>query len=146
MASQPFLAATVSPATFLPHGQQALTRGPQDGNEGQSAVQSVGGASQSAEPALIDRAVGAASDSAQPEPSDEEGTRQVERAVERLNEMMQSGQSMLKFELNDEAGRMVVRVLDAETEELIRQIPSEETLKFAEYVEGLVGLIFNDQA
>ncbi|NEV60296.1 flagellar protein FlaG [Thiorhodococcus minor] len=78
--------------------------------------------------------------------SEEAGLEQVTQAVDRINEMMQKGRNTLKFELDDDAGRMVVRVLDAETEELIRQIPSEETLKFAEYVEGLVGLIFNDQA
>ncbi|MCF1183729.1 flagellar protein FlaG [Marichromatium gracile] len=77
----------------------------------------------------------------------EEASReQLDQAVERLNEMFGGSRRMLNFELDKEADRTVIRVVDAETEELIRQIPSEETLKFAQYVEGLAGLIFNDQA
>ncbi|AHF04016.1 FlaG [Marichromatium purpuratum 984] len=71
---------------------------------------------------------------------------QLDQAVERLNEMFGGSRRMLNFELDEEADRTVIRVVDAETDELIRQIPSEETLKFAQYVEGLAGLIFNDQA
>ncbi|EGV27943.1 flagellar protein FlaG protein [Thiorhodococcus drewsii AZ1] len=71
---------------------------------------------------------------------------QVTDAVERINEMMQNGKQSLKFQLDDDSGRMVIQVMDAQTDEVIRQIPSEETLKFAEYVDGLVGLIFNKKA
>jgi len=71
---------------------------------------------------------------------------QLTDAVERINEMMQNGKQTLKFQLDDDSGRMVVQVMDARTDEVIRQIPSEETLKFAEYVDGLVGLIFNKKA
>ena len=71
---------------------------------------------------------------------------QVSQAVDRINEMMQSGKQTLSFQLDDDSGRMVVRVTDAQTKEVIRQIPTEETLKFAEYVDGLVGLIFNKKA
>jgi flagellar protein FlaG len=78
---------------------------------------------------------------------DQPGTvEQVGRAVDRINEMMQHSQQMLSFQLDDDSGRMVIRVTDAQTKEVIRQIPSEETLKFAQYVDGLVGLIFNKKA
>ena len=76
----------------------------------------------------------------------EERTEQVAQAVERINEMMQNGQQSLRFAVDEDSGRTVVRVLDAHTEEVIRQIPSEETLRFAEYVDGLVGMIFNKKA
>lgn len=71
---------------------------------------------------------------------------QVKQAVERINEMMQNGQQSLRFAVDEDSGRTVVRVMDARTEEVIRQIPSEETLRFAEYVDGLVGMIFNKKA
>ncbi len=78
---------------------------------------------------------------------DQPGTvEQVSQAVDRINEMMQDGKQTLTFQLDDDSGRMVIRVTDAQTKEVIRQIPSEETLKFAQYVDGLVGLIFNKKA
>lgn len=67
-------------------------------------------------------------------------------AVDKINEMMQQGKQMLTFQLDDDSGRMVVRVIDAQTDEVVRQIPSEETLNFAKYVDGLAGLIFNKKA
>lgn len=75
-----------------------------------------------------------------------ETAQQVTQAVEQLNEMMQSGEQSLRFAVDDSSGRMVVQVMDVQTDEVIRQIPSEETLRFAEYVDGLVGMIFNKKA
>ncbi|MBV5308260.1 flagellar protein FlaG [Chromatium okenii] len=70
----------------------------------------------------------------------------VSKAVERINEMMQNNKQMITFAMDQDSGRMVIRVVDSKTDELIRQIPNEETLKFAQYVDGLVGLIFNHKA
>jgi flagellar protein FlaG len=71
---------------------------------------------------------------------------QVTKAVDRLNEMMQYGKQQLTFQVDDESGRMVIRVMDAQTKDIIRQIPNEETLRFAQYVDGLVGMIFSKNA
>lgn len=71
---------------------------------------------------------------------------QLSEAVENLNEMMRRGQHVLTFQIDQESDAVVIRVVDSETDEVIRQIPSEETLRFAEYVNGLVGMIFNEQA
>jgi len=78
--------------------------------------------------------------------TDTEKVEKLAEAVDKINEMMQQGRQMLTFQLDEESGRMVVRVIDSQTNEVIRQIPSEETLKFAKYVDGLVGLIFNKKA
>ncbi len=78
--------------------------------------------------------------------SDQETVEKLTEAVDKINEMMQNGKQTLTFQLDEESERMVIRVLDAQTKEVIRQIPSEETLKFAKYVDGLVGLIFNKKA
>ena len=71
---------------------------------------------------------------------------QVAKSVDRINEMMQNGNQTLTFQLDDDSGSMVIRVMDARSKEVIRQIPSEEALQFAKYVDGLVGLIFNEKA
>lgn len=78
--------------------------------------------------------------------TDTEMVEKLTEAVDKINELMQQGKQMLTFQLDDESGRMVVRVIDAQSQEVIRQIPSEETLNFAKYVDGLAGLIFNKKA
>jgi len=52
-------------------------------------------------------------------------------AVEDLNNYVQTIGRQLKFNVDDETGRLVVSVLDSETQKLIRQIPSEEIMTIA---------------
>lgn len=70
----------------------------------------------------------------------------LEETVEKLNELMRDGQRSLSFSVDKELDEVVVKVMDTETEEIIRQIPNEETLKFAKDLEGVIGVIFNERA
>jgi len=71
---------------------------------------------------------------------------ELDAAIERLNELMKDGQRSLNFSVDKELDEVVIKVMDTETEELIRQIPNEEALKFAKNLEGVLGVIFNDRA
>ncbi|MGB0663597.1 MAG: flagellar protein FlaG [Pontibacterium sp.] len=71
---------------------------------------------------------------------------QLEKAVDKLNELMKDGQRSLAFSVDSDSEEVVVKVMDKTTDEVIRQIPNEEALRFAEHVEGMMGVIFNDKA
>jgi flagellar protein FlaG len=71
---------------------------------------------------------------------------EVEAAVEKLNEFMETGQHNLNFSVDKDTENLVVKVMDKSTQEVIRQFPSEETLKLAKHIEGMLGLIFNEEA
>ena len=71
---------------------------------------------------------------------------QLEKAVDKLNELMKDGQRSLAFSVDSDSEEVVVKVMDKTTDEVIRQIPNEEALRFAEHVEGMLGVIFNDKA
>ncbi|MFY0655910.1 flagellar protein FlaG [Neptunomonas phycophila] len=73
-------------------------------------------------------------------------TEEVQDVVDKLNGLMQNGQHNLNFSVDEETDNVVVKVMDGETEEVIRQFPSEETLKLSKHLEGMLGLIFNDKA
>lgn len=60
---------------------------------------------------------------------------QVQEAVSRLNDYVQNLSRTLSFRVEEATGRTVIEVYDSETEELIRQIPPEETLRLAETLE-----------
>jgi flagellar protein FlaG len=70
----------------------------------------------------------------------------VQAVVDKLNEFMHNGQRNLSFSVDKDTEDMVVKVMDTQTNEVIRQFPSEETLKLAKHLEGMLGLIFNDKA
>jgi flagellar protein FlaG len=53
---------------------------------------------------------------------------QLKAAVSEINKVMQQSNRNLEFSMDDDTHRLVVRLTDTETGELIRQIPSDETL------------------
>jgi flagellar protein FlaG len=58
-------------------------------------------------------------------------TEELRRATEQANERLRQTGSELTFEFNDEVGRVVVRLVDTRTREVLRQFPSEEMLHIA---------------
>lgn len=63
---------------------------------------------------------------------------QLEAAASKLSEYAQSLRRNLSFAVEETTGRTVISVYDAETDELIRQIPSEEALQLAEKIQGQI--------
>ena len=55
----------------------------------------------------------------------------VTQAVTKLNDYVQNVQRNLQFNIDQESGVMVVKVVEANTDKVIRQIPNEETLRLA---------------
>jgi flagellar protein FlaG len=74
--------------------------------------------------------------------------RQVEESVKRVTESLKSVTSNnLEFSIDDSTGKTVVKVVDASTKELIRQIPSEEMLAIAQAIDGEIkGLLVRNKA
>jgi flagellar protein FlaG len=70
----------------------------------------------------------------------------VESAVKRANHVVQVSARDLEFTVDDASGRTVVKVIDKQTNEVIRQIPSDEMLAIAESIERLQGLLVKQQA
>lgn len=55
----------------------------------------------------------------------------VQQAVAQMNEYIQTTQRDLRFSIDKESGETIVKVLDRQTEEVIRQIPDEIFLRLA---------------
>ena len=81
---------------------------------------------------------------------------EINEAVTRINEIVQSVQRDLSFNVDEDSGQTIIRVVDSGSGELIRQIPSEEALAIALQLRDLQkdavnageigqGLIFSDR-
>ena len=77
---------------------------------------------------------------------------QIETAVSQLTEILQTNNRQLSFSVDEGSNKQVVKVTDAVTGEVIRQIPSEEVLKLSERLQDLqldvgtaIGMLFNKQ-
>ena len=56
----------------------------------------------------------------------------VQDAVSRINDYVQQTERTLDFQLDEDSGKTVIRVYDRQSDELIRQIPSELALELAQ--------------
>ena len=75
--------------------------------------------------------------------SEQDVTGRLESSVVQLNELVQSIQRDLHFSIDEISGDTVIQVLDSKTEEVIRQIPSEEVLTLARNIETMKGILFS---
>lgn len=70
----------------------------------------------------------------------------LEDVVNDVNEFIKPINNSLQFSIDEESGTTVVKVIDAETDEVIKQIPSEEMLALAKAIGQLKGLLVKQQA
>jgi flagellar protein FlaG len=78
-----------------------------------------------------------------PEGADEAA---LDAAVERLNVEVVSLQRSLRFSIDKETGRTIIKVIDRETDEVIRQIPPEYTMQILRRMEIGAGVILEEKA
>lgn len=67
-------------------------------------------------------------------------------AVDKLNELVAPALQTVQFSMDEEAGRMIVKVVDTATQKTIRQIPNEEVLAFSKTLGRLQGLVVREKA
>ncbi|MGX9774271.1 flagellar protein FlaG [Janthinobacterium aestuarii] len=104
----------------------------------------------SAEPALArtqaprnaDNDVDAAAAAASKEPSRE----QLDRAVSELNQSPQVKTQGLQFSIDEDSQRTVVKIIDQETQEVLRQIPTREALEIAKSFASAKGQLISQSA
>lgn len=69
---------------------------------------------------------------------------QMQAAVAHLNEALREHNDSLQFEIDDVTGKTIVRVVDKDTNEVIRQFPSEEVLAIARAIPPISGALIRD--
>jgi flagellar protein FlaG len=62
---------------------------------------------------------------------------QAEELAKRIESQINIERRSLSFQLNENIGKTVVSVIDVKTDEVIRQIPSEDLVRLAEQIERL---------
>lgn len=84
---------------------------------------------------------------AQAAPSQKTYTReQVNQAVEAINKTIQAASQNLEFSVDKDMSVVVVKVIDQQTKQVLRQIPTEEALDIAKSLDKLQGLLIKQTA
>jgi flagellar protein FlaG len=75
------------------------------------------------------------------EDAQREQAKELQEKVAQLNDHMQNLNRNLQFRVDEESGDTVVTVIDSETKELVRQIPSQEVLDVKHAIEKYRGIL-----
>ncbi len=70
---------------------------------------------------------------------------EIESVIGELNQFIQIFNTKIAFEIDKETKKTILRIVDVETNEIIRQIPPEELLKISKRISELLGLIINEK-
>ncbi|MBU1340937.1 MAG: flagellar protein FlaG [Proteobacteria bacterium] len=68
----------------------------------------------------------------------------VEQMVEALKDLTETLQTKLNFSVDAGTNNIVVKIIDKDTDKVIRQIPPEEMLKLQEKMQDLTGFLLSD--
>lgn len=70
----------------------------------------------------------------------------LQDAVKKLNETVAPALQTVEFEIDEDTDKTVVKVIDKESKEVIRQMPNEEALAFSKTLDKLQGLVIRQTA
>ena len=73
-------------------------------------------------------------------------TEALEEVVMQLSEVMSLMNKGLAFSVDEDSGSAIVKVMDINSGEIIRQIPSDEALELAQKLQDVKGLLMRTEA
>ncbi len=79
----------------------------------------------------------------QPQVDSEKSQIQPEELLKQINALTEDGVYSVRFEQDDTADQLVVKIVDNETDEIIRQIPPEELINLTKHLQEMSGNLVN---
>ena len=73
------------------------------------------------------------------------GKSQLNKYAEKLSKVMEILNHSIRFSVDDESDRMIIRIVNSETNEVIRQIPPKEMLQLMHRLDQLAGLMLDEK-
>jgi len=70
----------------------------------------------------------------------------LEKIIEELRKKLSMLNTQLKIQIDKDTDITVIKVIDKQTNKVIRQIPPEYVLKIAKYLDEIAGLLLNEKA
>ncbi|MBC3811162.1 flagellar protein FlaG [Undibacterium sp. CY21W] len=71
---------------------------------------------------------------------------EVNKAIAHINDALQARSQDLRFSVDTDSKRVVVKIIDQQTNQVLRQIPTEEALEISKSLDKLKGLLIKNEA
>jgi len=75
--------------------------------------------------------------------SEKPSSEAVAKAVERANELARSLSRKLSFSYDDRINKVIVRVMEGDSDKLVRQIPAEEMIRLSVRMDEIMGMLID---
>ena len=76
---------------------------------------------------------------------EEQVSRKVKDAIDRVSDKMHMSKTKCEFSYHDQTKRVSIKVIDEDTDEIIREIPPEETLEMLTKMWELAGILVDEK-
>lgn len=73
------------------------------------------------------------------------GAEDLRQVLQVIQSAINTAHNQLTFAVDRDSGRTLVKIVNRETNELIKQIPAEEVLRIAKVIDTLKGLLFDQK-
>lgn len=70
---------------------------------------------------------------------------ELKKSVDAINRFLENN-SQVEFSIDDHSGLSVVKVIDTQTKQVLRQLPSAESLEIAKNLNSMKGLLIDSKA
>lgn len=78
-------------------------------------------------------------------PGKKDARQELEKSIEGLNKLMQSSNTHLNFVLHDKLNEYYVQVVNDQTQEVIREIPSKKMLDIVAEMKSMIGVLIDEK-
>lgn len=70
----------------------------------------------------------------------------AQQVASQINDFLKTTSSSVEFSVAGDSNKVIVRIVDTQTNQLIRQIPSEQMLAISQALDQMRGVLFNQTA
>ncbi|WP_153980137.1 flagellar protein FlaG [Paenibacillus xylanilyticus] len=95
------------------------------------------------EPTIVNQATGV--HPVQPDKNESVSKQQLDKLIEDGNKVLQRMDTQLRWSVNKESNQMIVKVMDTQTNEVLREIPPEKYLELVQNLCEQVGLFLDEK-
>ncbi len=71
--------------------------------------------------------------------------RQIKDAIEKINSKIKDHRTRCEFTYHEESNRISIKMIDEATDEVIKEIPPEDTIKMADRLWEMAGLLLDER-
>jgi len=66
------------------------------------------------------------------------------KTLDKLNSSMENINEKVKFTFHEQHNRVIIKVVNTETEEVVREIPSRDIVKLSEHLQEYIGMLIDE--